>query len=352
MKTTFATNLSRARRAARVTMEELANLTNCSKQAISHYENGIRYPDSKTIRSLASALDVDIDYFFSTHKVEFSLSYIRYREGDYLSETQKTEVENITSCRLHDYLELEEIASDYIDFENPLSNLQVSDTKDAEKAAKQLRKKWKLGEGPIYNLSNLLEKNGVKVIKIDFGFTYNHEGLSGWTGNNEIPVIVLNARQQDVTRIRFTILHELGHLLLEISDSIDSEKIERICDAFAGAVLLPYDILVKEFGQNRSAITMLELRRIKELYGISVTAIMVRARFTNLINRGAYEKWKSSEFWDLNSGQYQGTEAPQRFEQMLYRCLSEKKIGFDKASLLSKVPESELRQAVYNKLTF
>lgn len=351
MNNLIATNLTRARHLNGLTMDELASMINCSKQAISHYENGIRLPDSKTLIAIADALNLEPDYFVSDCNVEFTLHGVNYREGLLLTAQQRKEVEALTSSMLNDYLELETIAKEYIDFENPV-DFVINSTNDAEKAAKQLRKKWKLGDGPISNISNLLEKKGIRVIKIDFGFHYNHEGLSGWAENKRIPVIVLNARQQDTARVRFTILHELGHLLLEMSEVLEMDDIERICDAFAGAVLLPAEILTQEFGKNRTAISMTELRQIKELFGISIAAIMVRARVTNLIDWNAYRKWKNSDFSDFDYGQYNGTEEPQKFEQMLYRCLSEKKIGFDKAARLARRDESEFRQLYKQNLEF
>lgn len=352
MNDLIATNLIRARRLRGLTMDELASMVECSKQAISHYENGLRIPDSKTLRSLASALNLGLDYFFSEVDVKFSLHNVSYREGLLLRPEEKERVQDITSAMLSDYLELEEIAKEYITFQNPLEDLVMETAKDAEKAAKQLRKKWKLGDGPIHNISNFLEKKGIRVIKIDFGFNYNHEGLSGWAEEKRVPVIVLNAKQQDSSRVRFTILHELGHLLLEMAECLELEAIERICDAFAGAVLLPAEVLIQEFGKNRTAITMSELRRIKELYGISIAAIMVRAKFTNLINWAAFKKWKESDFSDFDYGQFQGVEEPQRFLQMLYRCLSEKKIGIDKAASLSRKDETELRMLYRQQIEF
>lgn len=352
MKDVIATNLKRARMLQGITMEELASMVNCSKQAISHYENGIRVPDSKMLLALSTSLKLDLDYFLNDCNVEFSLHNVNYREGLLLTSQQRAEVEELTSSLLNDYLELESIAKEFIDFQNPLEDLLINSAADAEKAAKQLRKKWRLGDGPIPNISNLLEKKGIRIIKIDFGFNYNHEGLSGWAENRKIPVIVLNSRQQDTSRVRFTILHELGHLLLVMSEELDIDSIERICDAFAGAVLLPAEILLQEFGKNRTAISMPELRRIKELYGISIAAIMVRARVTKLIDYEAYTKWKNSDFSDFDYGQFYGSEEPQKFLQMLYRCLSERKIGFDKAAKLARRDEAEFRQLYKQQVEF
>lgn len=352
MINTIATNITRARQRRGLTMEELASMVNCSKQAISHYENGLRYPDSKMLLSIAEALRVDIEFFYSACNVEFSMYNVSYREGAWLTDRQKSDVEELTSCKLNDYLELENIAKESVTFQNPLKDILVGSPDDVEKAAKALRKKWGLGEGAIANIINFLERKGVRVIKIDFQFGYRHEGLSGWAEENTVPVIVLNAKQSDITRMRFTLLHELGHLLLIIQDGLDDNMIERLCDAFAGAVLLPAEVLVQEFGRNRTAISMAELRRIKELYGISVQAIMVRARVTNLIPYAAYEKWKKADCSDCDYGQYQGAEEPQKFLQMLYRCLSEKKIGYDKAAKLAGISENELIKSYAQHIDF
>ena len=350
MSNTIATNITRARQSRGLTMEELASLVGCSKQAISHYENGIRIPDSSTLLAIAAALKKDLDYFYSNVEVAFSLHAVNYREGLQLNTQYRQEIEELASIQISEYLELETIAKETVGFTNPLLDLSISTPVDAEKAAKQLRKKWRLGEGAISNVADLLEKKGVRIIKIDFGFKYTHEGLSGWAENGQVPVIVLHARQQDVCRVRFTMLHELGHLLLMMPGDLDIATIERICDAFAGAVLLPADILLQEFGRNRTVISMPELRRIKELYGVSVAAIMVRARQTNLITFEGYQKWKAGDYADRDAGQYSGVEEPRKFLQMLYRCLSEQKIGFDKAAQLSNWNETELRQVYYQQL--
>ncbi|MEZ0540425.1 helix-turn-helix domain-containing protein [Fibrella arboris] len=352
MITSVGTNLTRIRQARGLTMEELARMVGCTKQSISLYESGQRHPDSQTLLSIAKALDTDIDSFYDSYNVAFELNSVSYREGMLLNTTQRTSVEEQTSAKLSDYLELETIAKACIEFINPIENIKVNNSQDAEKAAKELRKQWKMGDGPVHNISTFLERKGVRIIKIDFGFSYRHEGLSGWAEQKRIPVIVLNARQQDTARVRFTMLHELGHLLLMIEDNLTLEVVERLCDAFAGAVLLPADTLASELGRNRTLIVMPELRRIKELYGISVQAIMVRARVISLISPEVYQGWQQTSNSNQDHGQYQGTEEPQRFLQMLYRCLSEKRIGFDKAAQLAGWDEAELREQYVQQSEF
>ncbi|OIN56325.1 helix-turn-helix domain-containing protein [Arsenicibacter rosenii] len=350
MLNTLATNITRARQQLGLTMEELATKVGISKQAISHYENGVRHPDSTTLSSIAKVLDKTIDYFFTAHKVSFQLNNVNYREGMALSLHQRATVEELANNALSGYMELEALAKENKPFENPLKDTAPIQTeRDAEKAATLLRKRWKLGEGPLHNLVDTLEKKGVRIIKVKFGYLYTHEGLSGWADDNKFPVIVLNDRPQDVCRVRFTLLHELGHLLLIMAEGLTIDMVEKLCNVFAGEILLPNDILVAEFGRNRTAISMIELLRIKQLYGISVHAIMVGARRANLITFEAYQRWKASD-QDYESGYYLGEEEPQRFLQMLYRCLSENKIGFDKAAQLAGRSEAEFRNIYIQKL--
>lgn len=332
-------------------MEELAIEVGITKQAISHYEKGIRHPDSKTLSAIAKALGQRIDYFFTARRISFQLNAVNYREGMALSAEQRATVEELASNALASYMELEAIARENKPFENPVKNSDpIRTEQDAEKVAALLRKRWKLGDGPLHNLVDTLEKKGVRILKLKFGYTYTHEGLSGWVDEGKFPVIILNDRPQDVCRVRFTLLHELGHLLLVMAEGLTIDAIEKLCNVFAGAVLLPTDILVAEFGRNRTAISMPELQRIKQLYGMSVYAIMVGARRANLITFEAYQKWKTSEFEDYEYGHYLGDEEPQRFLQLLYRCLSENKIGLDKAAQLAGRSEAEFRNIYVQKL--
>ncbi|KAA9349732.1 helix-turn-helix domain-containing protein [Larkinella humicola] len=352
MLNTLATNITRFRQQKGMTMEELATEVGVTKQAISHYENGVRTPDSITLLAIAKAFGYSIDRLVTAHKVSFKLNYVNYREGMSLSMDQRTTVEELASNALANYMELEAIAKENRPFDNPLKdNDPIRTEHDAEKAAIQLRKRWKLGDGPLHNLVDVLEKKGIRIIKVKFGYAYTHEGLSGWVDQRKFPVIILNDRPQDICRIRFTLLHELGHLLLIMADDLTIDVVEKLCNAFAGAIMLPTDILVAEFGRNRTAISMPELQRIKQLYGISVYAIMVRARRANLITIDAYQKWKTNDFEDYTFGHYLGEEEPQRFLQMLYRCLSENKIGLDKAAQLAGRSEADFRNILLSKIS-
>src|SRR5665647_608287 len=72
MSTIFAQRISTARKMAGLSMEQLANLSGLSKNAISRYEKGIMKPDSSNLIKLSKALNVKVDYLFRKSTVELN----------------------------------------------------------------------------------------------------------------------------------------------------------------------------------------------------------------------------------------------------------------------------------------
>lgn len=76
-------------------------------------------------------------------------------------------------------------------------------SKEVEEAASQLRQAWNLGEDPLYNIVELLEDHGLKVLEVDAGVSFSD--LSGRLEKDHTPFIVLNANPQiPIDRKRFT----------------------------------------------------------------------------------------------------------------------------------------------------
>lgn len=105
----------------------------------------------------------------------------------------------------------------------------------ADRAARNMRKHWGLGIDPIPNAVELFEERGIKVLSIDLT---NIDGLTARVrraGRDALPMIVVN-RQEGGERQRFTLTHELGHMVMEVAHTIDDEK---AAYRFAGAFLMP-----------------------------------------------------------------------------------------------------------------
>ena len=343
----FGVRLHSARKMAGMSMSALAREAGAvvSKQAISKYEKGQINPSSEVLLALAGALNVKVDYFFRSSKV--SIAGLEFRKKSRLSKKAEDQIKYQTIDFLQKYLELENILNIPSGFDNPISDNQIRGDEDIERAAEEIRKEWQLGEGPVPHLIELLEDRGFKVFEVD---DFEHfDGLSGFVAGMDIPVIAVYS-DSDLVRKRFTVAHELAHLLLDFSE-VEKKSTEKLCHAFAGALLLPADIMREELGEKRNKITEWELKKLKGIFGISMQAIMARALRLQIISENMYRSFcifASKKGWRKKEpGRYEGREVANRFKQLVYHAAAEQVISFSKAAELLNKSVSEFEREVH-----
>lgn len=342
----FGNRLLSARKMAGMSLDGLSQATGAlvSKQAISKYEKGKATPSSHVLIALAKALDVKIDYFFRPSQIEIvSLSF---RKKTRLSGRERDRITYQTIDFLQKYIEIESILDLSHVADIPITKIKIQDHNDIEQAAVEIRKKWNLGEAPIPQLTELLEDHGFKIYEVDGD--NNFSGLSGYAAGINIPVIAV-AKRSDLVRKRFTLAHELAHLLLDFSN-FDEKIQEKLCHSFAGALLLPEKIIKEEFGGVRKNMTQWELKKLKGIYGISMQAIMARALILKLISANTYKSFQvyaGKNGWRKEEpGEYKGIEKANRFKQLVLHAAAEQIISFSKGAELLGVTLSEFDQKV------
>lgn len=349
MKEIFARKLFTARKMAGLSTPEVAEKANLSKQAISKFEKGLMSPTSTTLLSLSDALNVSPDYFLKDEPNGMILEKIKFREEQKIDD--KDEIERLkifTISLLERYLEIENIAEDEIIFKNPVEDIKIRENKDVDKAVHIIRKKWKIGNSPIRNVCDFLEKQGVKLIEVKSSISF--EGFSTYAG--QIPVIVINVNIEETTRRRFTALHEFGHLILAIDEDLNYSQIEKLCNYFAGALILPNEIIIETFS-GRNHILVNDLIELKETYGISIQAILFSGIKLGLWNGRIFEQWEQlNQNGGISSGKYVEDERPKRFKSLILFCLKEEKITLSKAASLMNKSIDEVLQLDKNELSF
>lgn len=333
----FAERLKSARKMKGWSLQDLAdNLPiTISKQALSKYEQDEAKPSSEVLIALAKALDVKTDYFM---REPIELGPVEFRKKRSLTAKQIDRIKEQVKDHLDRYLEVEELLGIPNEFEPPLMGHFVKGIQDVEAVAQQLIGKWQLGNDAIPNVIEMLEENGVRVIEIDAPDSF--DGLSTFVKG--IPVVVIS-KNYTIERKRFTALHELGHLLLAIDENADKE---RICHAFAGALLLPDDSLEKLIGKKRNNIAPGELVSIKKQFGISVQATMMRAQLKGIIDKGSSQRfWRAMQTnkKEEGLGSYKGVEKSYRFEHLVLRLAAEEVVSLSKAANLLGVKLAEFR---------
>ena len=300
--------------------------THVSRQSIAKYETDFMRPRPATLKSICKVLNISPEYILRGH--DFKMSEPSLRQADKTKVTPEFMDELLINLNawLASYLFTEEQVATPRPFVNPLKRLTISTKDDAEQAALALRKAWNIGIGAIPSLCRLAERKGVRIFNTPLPKSIL--GMNLWA-DGKYPVIILNYdnRITTVERIRFTIAHELGHLLLHFSDHIefkpknpDDDPIEKLCEIFAGNLLLPRTTLYEEIGTRRDFLTLEELIDIREHYGVSISAAVHQAHDLGIITTDHYNWWydarinknKREDGW----GSYPLTELPTRLKRL------------------------------------
>lgn len=310
--------IRQARRASGLSLRDLASKIGVSPTAISNYERGQDTPRPSVLVRLARALEVESEFFF--REVNVVLRAPAYRKHSGLSARSRLSFESSVLKILEKYLMIENLFPKRrrVEFNTRLE--PVRSIEDAETAAESLRDCWGLGFGPIYDLMAVLEDHGVKVIALSprHGF----DGFSCWA-NDTIPVVVCSSDAPG-DRQRFTLAHELGHLMLGFSDAVD---VESAAHRFAAALLVPRKAVFHELGEKRSRLTMEELHILKHKYGLSMQAWARRAFDLGIIACSVYTGvckqfsklgWRKEEPGDQVPG-----ETPRRCSMLVYQAIAE-----------------------------
>ena len=343
----FPQRLRSARKMSGLTLDALSERISrrVTKQALNKYEQGAMYPDPDLLLPLCQALEVRPDYF--TRQKRVVLAHYSFPKLARLSKKEQAMAIEKTRDALGRYLELEELhgLDTAFDCEFPRFPSAVRAHEDAEQAAEAIRAHYRLGEGPISNVVELLEEHGVRIVEIALNDAFT--ALSGLAGE-DMPVIVLNSQSAgSLDQQRFSVLREWGRLLLPIHAGDDKET-DRLCETFAGALLLPGGRISELLGARRSALIWNELVIIKELYGLPIRAILHRAKMHGIITAYDFTSKMAelSRFYGRNGepGQYRSPEKALRFRRLLLRAVAEELVSLSKAAALSGMSLSDFRE--------
>lgn len=153
-----------------------------------------------------------------------------------------------------------------------------------DRIADNVRSQFNLGDGPIANMTLIVERMGIRVKFSDL----ESEKIDAVTGNiMSRPYILLNSRRLSSVRLRFNLAHELGHILLHahypsniINSSSNLKTIESEANHFAGALLMPdYGISLDMIRTNMSYII-----ELKKHWKVAIQALVYRGNEMGLIS--------------------------------------------------------------------
>jgi Zn-dependent peptidase ImmA (M78 family) len=316
--------VKQARLLASLTQQELADQLGelgyqVTKAAISKYENNKSVPPAQFLLTATTVLEVPSTYF--THEPTTQVKWLAFRRHSRLPQKEQEAVQAYASDIAELQIELQTLL--HPDAKPDLPAVQTVTTfEEAEAAAIRLRDKWDLDDYPVDSLVQTAEDRQVVVI----GWDRNggkFDGLSGWC--NTRPVTVMST-DVDVDRRRFSLAHEIGHLMMD-TGSVSDKDAERLAHRFAAAFLVPADRAFHELGSRRTQLDLGELMILKRKYGLSIVAWLFRARDLNIITEHHYtllQKEISARGWRKKEPvEYIGDEEPIQLQQMARRAVAE-----------------------------
>ena len=320
-----------------------------SAQSIGKYERDEATPSPPVLEVLADALNTTLEYLAAQPRLR--LENIDFRKKSITSRREEIQVEALTIKLLERYLTVEEsLGLKSLSWDAPREAPYPADSmSDADRAARALRVHWGLGLDPIPNLAELVEERGIKIHVLQLTNIHGLTAIAKTASNHRFPVIVINSADTG-ERQRFTVAHEVGHMAMTFSSAMDDEKASH---RFAGAFLLPAEVIWSEIGKRRTAISWPELFALKLLFGVSVQAIVYRCKDLGVITHSLY----SSLFEAMTRHGWRrrpypepypiAPEVPTRFVRLCYRALSEDAISHRTCATYLGISERELESRIH-----
>ena len=256
-----------ARESRGSTQTELARAMGIRQGSLSKMEKGLLVVSDESIQKFVKILRYPEHFFYRPGHRYTSF----YRKKSALTkrlEAKGDAIANIISYHVKDFFEETEFIDEDI-FYRDLHKHQLS----PEEVARQLRAHWNLPSGPINNLTEIIEDHGIVVVYLDE--TLLIDGITLKT-QHAPPIIFLN-KNLPGCRMRLTLAHELGHIVMH---DVPSDTTENEAYRFAAEFLMPRELIRLDLRKPN----LKKLANLKPYWKVSMGTLLKRAESLNTIN--------------------------------------------------------------------
>jgi Zn-dependent peptidase ImmA (M78 family) len=236
---------------------------------ISKVEGGLLDASPEMCLRFAEALDYPPDFFFQQDRVYgFNSSVFFHRRRQNLPDKILKKLHakiNIRRMQLERLLRSAEVNT-----KNQFEQIDVADYRfRVENVAQVVRASWLIPPGPIRSVMATIEDAGGFVIEWDFG-TRKVDAISEWIPGYP-PMFFVNSTS-DITgdRLRLTLAHEIGHVVMHRSQS---PQMEDEAMGFASEFLMP----AREIKASLYNLSIPKLAQLKAYWKVSMQALVERA---------------------------------------------------------------------------
>jgi len=332
------------RKRMKLTQKELAvHMGFSSSETISQIERNEREIKAWELSELANALAVNVNDLLQEEKPEKEPA-ILWRQTP---KNQKETKEAVFIKRCRRYALLEKLSGMEVSriFPQKHINPDSLNFETADQMAMEIRNEFNLGERPAEVLGKTLED----VFGVKIWYLQMEDGSAASTIGKFGPAILINSNEAPWRR-NYNFAHELFHLITwnSIPPAMIHRKkglwdrIEKIANAFASALLLPNEALTIEFNKHlkKNRISYTNLIGIARNFGVSTSALLYRLLNMKRITQKMLDKTlEDPKFKNIDRASMSGRwwpppEIPERFVRLAV-------IAFKKGNL-SRTKLSEL----------
>jgi Predicted Zn peptidase len=264
----------------------LAFTVGVSAAAIGQYEAGVNSPRPEVLDRLAEVLEVRPGFFGVGRplaRIDTVNAHFRSLRSARVSDRQKA----LATATL--VWELTFVLERYVKLPEADLPLLSAGTTPTEAAA-VLRQHWGLPDGPVKHLVAAAESRGIVIAVRPLREIDAVDAFSAIIVDRPI-IITTPRRSENVFRHRFSIAHEIGHLLLHGDCGEHSAAVEKEADEFAAAFLTPAPAMDAALPQR---LDLVALDRLGRMWGVSpkslVRRMVERGRTTESSARRAYQR--------------------------------------------------------------
>jgi Zn-dependent peptidase ImmA (M78 family)/DNA-binding Xre family transcriptional regulator len=272
--------LTLARESRGMTQGHLAAEVGVSQGKVSKFEGGMLAVPAAELERIARALDYPPDFFVQQDEVRAvgsGCQYHRKRQSMPVGELRAIHARmNVTRMQIARLLRGADVEA-----ENRFPRIDVDECAGGPaEIARLVRRDWGLPPGPVAHLVRSVEAAGGIVVWCDFG-TRKLDAITQCVPG--LPPLFFLNRACPVDRTRFSLAHEIGHVVMH---RIMSEDGEKEADTFASEFLMP-EVDVR--GQL-AKLTIPKAAILKTHWRVSIAALIRRGRDLGVITDSVYRR--------------------------------------------------------------
>jgi len=319
MKEFIGSRIKEERNKQKMDQQKLAEKTGLGwqRQTIGEIESGNREVKVWELAKVAEALHKDLTFFLPNQAKPNAEPFVLWRYKP--EENSNLEAEFIKKCR--EYRLLEQLLDKNTDSFSEIRNREISvrefDFTNATQLAEEIRNEMNLGDYPASSL--------VKILEDKYGYKFFFQDLEGKGSAascvDDFGKCILVSAKEAPWRQHFSIAHELFHIITwnrnlwaEVcADPALWKKNEQLAEAFAGALLLPTEVLARELQKvsHENKVGKAALVAVARQFEVSVDALCWRMRAIRLISQATAESLIADpEIKKLNKNRIETDQSP------------------------------------------